>query len=115
MPSSATLPDVRTRQVNVDRSALLHPTLEVVYAVAYSFLPEALRRRRLPVHDVEDLIHDVVLVAQRKLGRFQTDEQDPLGALRGWLWVIAWHRASHLRGTGAGRYEVLEVFTAVRR
>jgi RNA polymerase sigma factor (sigma-70 family) len=90
-----------------DRSALLQPTLEVVCAVAYSYLPEALRRRRLPIHDVEDLIQDVVLVAQRKLGGFQTDEQDPLDALRAWLWSIAWRQARNLRGRGHGRHEVL--------
>jgi RNA polymerase sigma-70 factor (ECF subfamily) len=92
--------------VDFDRSALLRPTLEVVYAVASSTLPELLRHLRVPVHDVEDLLHNVVVAAHRNLGRFQSDESDPLGALRAWIYGIAWRQASKERGRAHRRREV---------
>src|SRR4051812_14297994 len=46
------------------------PTFEVLYGVARAHLPEALRLSRVPREDVDDLVHDVVIAAHRRLDRY---------------------------------------------
>lgn len=95
-----------------DPSAFAHPTFEVLYAVASAYLPEALRLLKVPAEDIDDLVHDVVLVAYRGLGRYEPnagpdgEQPDALRMLRGWLSAIAWRQVAKRRGKAYRRFEL---------
>jgi RNA polymerase sigma factor (sigma-70 family) len=77
----------------------VRPTFEQLYASARLWLPNELRRRGVR-GDVEDLLHDVVMIAHRRLERFDPSKahrgkhDDPVHALRAWMVGIAWHRVA---------------------
>ena len=99
-------------RILLDEAALRRPSFEVIYAVARSYLPAALRALRVPPHEVDDVVHDIVLAAHEGLnlrGRELVplgDPPDPLRTLKAWLSGIAWRKVSHRRHRGHGRYEL---------
>jgi RNA polymerase sigma factor (sigma-70 family) len=96
----------------LDEAALTHPSFEVLYAVARSYLPDALRLLKVPRHEIDDLVHDIVLAAHESLnlrGRRLVPvggDTDPLRTLKAWLSGIAWRQVSNRRTRGHGRFEL---------
>jgi RNA polymerase sigma factor (sigma-70 family) len=89
------------------------PTFEDLYRLARSYLPEALRLLRVPPGDVDDLIHDVVLIARRGLDRFEPrcgrrGEVDASRSLKAWLSVIAWRQVVKRSRRAHRRFELLQ-------
>jgi RNA polymerase sigma-70 factor (ECF subfamily) len=94
-----------------DPEALPHPSFEVLYAVARSYLPEALRLLKVPPDDVDDLIHDIVIIAHRGLDHYEPrasggEHADPGRMLRAWLSGIAWRQVSKRRRLAYRRFEL---------
>jgi RNA polymerase sigma-70 factor (ECF subfamily) len=87
-------------------------SLAKLYALARSRLPSLLRWLKVPAEDVGDVVHDVLLVAHPKLGRFQPrclgseEEVDTDRALVVWLVGIAWRRVNRDRTRARSRMEV---------
>src|SRR5580698_3709385 len=79
--------------------ATVRPSFELVYAVARSYLPEALRLSRVPPEDIDDIVQDAVLIAYQALPRFSPragaggGPPDARRSLRAWLSAIAWRLA----------------------
>jgi RNA polymerase sigma factor (sigma-70 family) len=86
-------------------------TFEELCVLALARLPERLRGMRVPASDVDDLVHDVLLVALPKLGQFQPrrlgweEEVDVDRSLLAWLVGIAWHLALRRRTSARSRLE----------
>lgn len=108
-------PQVETEAVledDPDDDALARPSFEVLYGVARSYLPDALRLSRVPREDVDDLVHDVVLVAYRGLDRYVPKvgppgaPPDALRSLKSWLSAIAWRLLAKRRGRAYRRFEL---------
>ncbi len=86
------------------------PSFESLYAVARSHLPERLRLLGVPPEDIADVVHEVVLIARRNVGRFYTPAPergglDACGALEAWLFGIAWRYVNKRRFKAHRRYE----------
>jgi RNA polymerase sigma-70 factor (ECF subfamily) len=82
------------------------PSFELLYAVARSHLPEALRLSRVPPDDIEDIVQDAVLIAYQGLPRFAPRAEGTRRSLRAWLSAIAWRLASRRRGRAYRRFEL---------
>jgi RNA polymerase sigma-70 factor (ECF subfamily) len=83
------------------------PTFAELYDVARAHLPERLQYLKVPPEDVEDVVHEVVLIAYGKLDTYKPAEpSNPRGSLRAWLYGIAWRYASRQRGKARRRREV---------
>jgi RNA polymerase sigma-70 factor (ECF subfamily) len=96
----------------LDDAALTRPSFDVLYAVARSYLPGALRLLKVPRHEIDDLLHDIVLAAHESLN-LRGRQLVPLGAptnplrtLKAWLSGIAWRQVRNRRGRGHGRFEL---------
>jgi RNA polymerase sigma-70 factor (ECF subfamily) len=100
-------------------AAFVCPTFEQLYTSARGWLPAELRKLGVLV-DVEDLVHDVVIIAHRRLGHFDPskhrgEHDDPAHVLRVWMRGIAWHRvakrheASHRTAALLSRADVAHV------
>jgi RNA polymerase sigma factor (sigma-70 family) len=79
-------------------TTFVRPTFEQLYTIARGWLPAELRRLGVLV-DVEDLLHDVVIIAHRRLEHFDPsrhrgEDDDPAHVLRAWMRGIAWHRVA---------------------
>lgn len=82
----------------VSPAAFVRPTFEQLYTSARGWLPAELRRLGVIV-DVEDLVHDVVLIAYRRLERFDPskhrgERDDPADVLRAWMRGIVRRRVA---------------------
>jgi RNA polymerase sigma factor (sigma-70 family) len=89
-----------SRLPHFDPSEIAHPTFEVLYHVAHECVPGLLRLLKVPPHDIDDVIHDVVVIAQRALPRYRpVDVSDPRRSLTNFLWVIASRRVKKGRET----------------
>jgi RNA polymerase sigma-70 factor (ECF subfamily) len=81
-----------------------------VYEQQFDYLWQSLRRLGVSAGDVEDAVHDVFLVVQRRLGDY-----DPARPMRPWLFGIAYRIVSERRRRGsavevaADDHEVLAV------
>jgi RNA polymerase sigma factor (sigma-70 family) len=100
-------------------AAFVCPTFEQLYTSARGWLPAELRKLGVLV-DVEDLVHDVVIIAHRRLGHFDPskhrgEHDHPADALQAWMRGIAWRRvakrneASHRTAALLGRADVAHV------
>lgn len=70
-------------------------TFEGLYTVARAYLLARQRSFRVSAGDMEDIIHDTVLVAYRKLDRYEPPAGvNPERALTAWLHGIAWRLAA---------------------
>jgi RNA polymerase sigma-70 factor, ECF subfamily len=87
-------------------------TFEELCVFALARLPDRLRRMRVPAWDVDDIVHDVVLVALPKLGQFQPrrlgaeEVVDVDRALLAWLGAIAWRRITQHQRSARSRREL---------
>jgi RNA polymerase sigma-70 factor (ECF subfamily) len=74
----------------------VRPTFEQLYSDVRRWLPNDLRRLGLDRLDAEDLLHDVVMIAHRQMDRFDPNagrrHDDPVRALRAWIYGIAWRQ-----------------------
>lgn len=96
----------------LDEAALRRPSFAVLYAVARSYLPAALRYLRVPPHEIGDFVHDIVLAAHESLnlrGR-QLVPVAPgassLQTLKAWLSGITWRQVRNRRRHGHQRFEL---------
>ena len=96
----------------LDEAALRRPSFAVIYAVARSYLPDALRFLKVPPHEIGDLLHDIVIAAHEGLnlgGRELVPVAPgahPLRTLKAWLSGIAWRQARDRRTRGHQRFEL---------
>src|SRR5262245_60320708 len=87
-------------------------TLEGLYEVARSYLPEALPLIGVPRSDVEDLLHDIVIAAHEGIERHHgqlapvADDADPARTMKAWLSAVAWRQVSNRRRRAFRRFEV---------
>jgi RNA polymerase sigma-70 factor, ECF subfamily len=68
-----------------------------VYEQQFDYVWQSLRRLGVGAADVEDAVHDVFLVVQRRLGDY-----DPSRPMRPWLFGIAYRIVSERRRRGRG-------------
>jgi RNA polymerase sigma-70 factor (ECF subfamily) len=66
--------------------------LEETYRVNYGFVWRSLRRLGVPEHAVDDAVHDVFVVAARRLQEFEGR-----AAITSWLFAVAVRIAQHQR------------------
>lgn len=76
--------------------------LERVYRVHFQFVWRSLRRLGVPAADLDDAVHDVFLVVQKKLGGFEGRS-----SLTTWLYAICMRTASGYRRKSRRTREVL--------
>jgi RNA polymerase sigma-70 factor, ECF subfamily len=69
-----------------------------VYLQQFDYLWQTVRRLGVSERDLEDAVHDVFLVVQRRL-----DDYDPSRPLRPWLFGIAYRIVSERRRRGSTR------------
>ncbi|MBN2573207.1 MAG: sigma-70 family RNA polymerase sigma factor [Deltaproteobacteria bacterium] len=77
------------------------PDLPSIYRSEFSYVWKTLRRLGAPSADIEDLAHDVFVVAHRHLGDY-----DPTRPLRPWLFGIAVRVVSDHRRVGRNSREI---------
>ena len=88
----------RTRAANANASATT-PTLDATYREHADFVWRTVNRFGIDPASAEDLVHEIFLVVQRKLPKF-----DPSRSMKGWLYgisrgVCANYRRSRRRAT----------------
>jgi RNA polymerase sigma-70 factor (ECF subfamily) len=72
-------------------ATFVRPTFEELYRSVRELLPDELGRLGVRV-DVEDVVHDVVILAYRRLEDFDPHQTShPRLALRAWIRAIAWY------------------------
>lgn len=94
---------------NPDTQALPRPTFDELYALARRHLPQPLLKLGALPGDVDDIVHEVVLIAHGKLDTFvpaAEDPSDPQRSLRAWLFGIAWRYVSRHRARAHRRLEI---------
>ncbi len=79
------------------------PAFEAAYRAEFSYVWHSLRRLGIDDRDLEDLTHDVFMVAHRRF-----EEYDSSRPIRPWLFGIALRLVSHFR---ARAHHAREVFT----
>jgi RNA polymerase sigma-70 factor (ECF subfamily) len=71
---------------------LVRPSFRAIYDEEFNYLWHTLRRLGTPARDLEDTVHDVLVVVHRRLRDY-----DPARPLRPWLFGIAYRVASERR------------------
>jgi RNA polymerase sigma-70 factor (ECF subfamily) len=83
-------------------SAASAPSFDAIYVSECSYVWNCLRRLGVQSRDLEDLVHDCFVIANRKMMDF-----DPKRPIRPWLYGIALRVASDYRKSARNRREVL--------
>ncbi len=78
------------------------PNLTAIYKEECSYVWNGLRRLGVQARDLEDLVHDVFVIVNRRLADF-----DCKRAIRPWLYGITLRVASDYRNSARNRHEVL--------
>jgi RNA polymerase sigma-70 factor (ECF subfamily) len=78
------------------------PSFDAIYTQECSYVWNCLRRLGVQSRDLEDLVHDCFVVANRRMVDF-----DPSRPVRPWLYGIALRVASDYRKSARNRREVL--------
>lgn len=86
----------------IDRDSAPDPAFRAIYQAHFRHVWHTLRRLGVPDRDLEDLAHDVFIVAHAKMEAFDADR-----SMRAWLSGIAWRVASDHRRRARSRLEVV--------
>lgn len=78
------------------------PSFTAIYQNECSYVWNCLRRLGVQARDLEDLVHDVFVIANRRM-----DDYDPARPIRPWLYGIAHRVAADDRKSARNRREVL--------
>ncbi len=67
-----------------DAASAVAPTFEEIYHAYVEFVWRVVRRRGVPEHEVEELVHEAFLVVHRRLPFYE-----PRASIRSWVFAIA--------------------------